>query len=177
MTTGHRIAGAVLVMAAMAAAPARGQESEPAISKVAWLTGCWAGTAGSEQVEENWMPLRAGTLVGAGRAVRGERTTSVELTVIRMAGDTLVFHAFPVGQPPALFPAESVGDSAVVFANPQHDFPQRISYRRVGPDSAVARIEGTSPDGTRGFDFHYARVACPSGSDSAAKAAETGVTR
>lgn len=107
------------------------------------------------------MPLRAGTLVGMARAIRNDRTTSVELTVIRLRGDTVAYHAFPVGQAPAIFPVESLSDSSVVFANAAHDFPQRISYRRVGADSLVARIEGPGEGGVRGFDYHMARAACP----------------
>ena len=158
-----RYAAALLCASLAWAAPAGAQQTDAsALARVGWLTGCWAGSAGTEAVEEHWLPLRAGTLVGAGRATRDDRTTSVELMVIRMHRDTLAFHAFPVGQAPALFPAESVTDSAVVFANPAHDFPQRITYRRVGGDSLVARIEGPGDDGPRGFDYHLHRVACAS---------------
>jgi hypothetical protein len=160
-----RCAAAVLAASIASTATAGAQQSEArstgAPAQVQWLTGCWAGAAGADTFEEHWMPLRAGTLVGTGRATRGERTTSIELMVIRMRGDTLAFHAFPVGQEPAVFPAESVSDSAVVFANPAHDFPQRISYRRVGGDSLVARVEGPGDDGPRGFDYHLRRVTCP----------------
>lgn len=143
--------------------PAGAQQADSlALARVEWLTGCWAGSAGSQAVEEHWLPLRAGTLVGAGRARESDRTTSVELMIIRMHGDTLAFHAFPVGQAPAVFPAVSVTDSAVVFFNPAHDFPQRITYRRVGSDSLVARIEGPGDDGPRGFDYHLRRETCAS---------------
>jgi hypothetical protein len=53
-----------------------------------------------------------------------------------------------------------VSDSAVAFANPEHDFPQRILYRRVGADSLIARIEGKQGDKVRGIDFPMTRVAC-----------------
>jgi hypothetical protein len=160
----RRPAAAALLLSTVLAASAHAQGEATPLSQASWLTGCWSGGVGSEQVEENWMPLRAGTLVGAARGTRGERTTSVELTIIRMRGDTLAYHAFPVGQAPAVFPVESVNDSAMVFANPAHDFPQRISYRRVGADSAVARIEGPGENGPRGFDYHLRRVSCPAAS-------------
>lgn len=131
------------------------------LSRLQWLTGCWSGTSEGEAVEENWMPLRGGTLVGAARAIRGDRTVSVELAVIRMRGDTIVYHAYPTGQQPARFAVETLTDSAVAFANPAHDFPQRIIYRHASGDSLIARIEGPGRDGPQGFDYRMRRVACP----------------
>ena len=161
MTRTARVAAIAAVLSLGIASTGAAQMDDGGLARLQWLAGCWAGTAGSDAVEENWMPLRAGSLVGTGRATRGEQTTSLELTVIRLRGDTLAYHAFPVGQKPAVFPVESLGDSAVVFANPAHDFPQRISYRRAGADSLVARVEGPGDDGMLGFDYHMRRVECP----------------
>jgi hypothetical protein len=67
----------------------------------------------------------------------------------------------PFGQPPAEFIAASVSDTMVVFENPQHDFPQRVIYRKRGADSLIARIEGTMNGKSRGVDFPYAKGRCP----------------
>ena len=150
------IAASVLLARGSAA-----QTPSDQLSRLQWLAGCWSGTSAGNAVEENWMPLRGGTLVGAARAVRGDLTTSIELAVIRMRGDTLVFHAYPVGQQPAQFAVESLSDSVVAFANPAHDFPQRIIYRHVAADSLVARVEGSGTDGPQGLDYGMRRVACP----------------
>lgn len=61
----------------------------------------------------------------------------------------------------AVFPASEVTDSSVVFENAEHDFPQRIGYRRVGGDSLVAWIEGTAGGKARRVEFPYRRAACP----------------
>ena len=55
----------------------------------------------------------------------------------------------------------AVSDSAVIFENPAHDFPQRIIYRRRGADSLLARVEGMRGGRLRGLDFPYRRVPCP----------------
>lgn len=157
----------LLMLLFATAGSAHAQESRDSLpraaelERAAWLAGCWEGTAGSFAVEEHWLPLRAGTLVSAARSTRDGRTASLELAVIRMRGDTLAYHAYPVGQAAAVFPAESAGDSALVFANPHHDFPQRIVYRRAGADSLVARIEGPGRDGWQAFDYRMRRVTCP----------------
>lgn len=157
-----RLGAAVLaVCGAMVPSPAQAQQDTAPLQRMAWLSGCWEGMVGTRTVEEHWLPLRAGTLVSASRATSGDRTTSVELAVLAMRGDTLAYHAYPVGQSPAVFDAVALTDSAATFANPAHDFPQRIIYRRVGADSLVARIEGPGENGPRGFDYHMRRAVCP----------------
>ena len=64
-------------------------------------------------------------------------------------------------RPRAEFASTAVSDTAVVFENLAHDFPQRIIYRRRGADSLVARIEGTRGGQMRGRDFPYRKAACP----------------
>lgn len=130
------------------------------LARLGWMAGCWTGTSGGLISEEQRMPLRAGSMVGVGREIRGDRLTSAELTIVRLRADSLVYEAFPTGQAAAVFVATMVTDSSVTFANPAHDFPQRIMYRRVGADSLLARIEGERNGQVRGFDYPMRRVAC-----------------
>lgn len=51
--------------------------------------------------------------------------------------------------------------SSVVFENPEHDFPKKIFYRRQGPDSLVAGIEGPRGGLTRTINYPYRRIRCP----------------
>ena len=144
-------------MSLIAVAAARPGAGETA--RLGWLTGCWEMRRGALVVEEQWMAPRGGTMLGMSRTARGDSTLEYELVVIRSRGDTLVYQAHPSGQPGAEFAATEVSDSHVVFANPAHDFPQRISYR-ARPDSLVARVEGMRGGRTRSRDFPYRRAAC-----------------
>lgn len=153
-----------MLVAALVAVPGvlSGQLEAPnALARMAWLVGCWQGESGDRVVEEHWFAPRGGTMLGSARATRGDRTTSVELTVLRMARDTLMYHAYPVGQSPAVFPAIALDDDGATFANPEHDFPQRIIYRRVGADSLVARVEGPLNGRETSVDYAMRRVRCP----------------
>jgi hypothetical protein len=100
-------------------------------------------------------------MLGMGRTVRNDTLVEFEQLRLTQRGTSAVYHAEPSGQAPAEFVATAVSDSLVTFSNPQHDFPQRIIYRRRGADSLVARVEGTRGGAVRGVDFPYARVACP----------------
>jgi uncharacterized protein DUF6265 len=130
------------------------------IDRVKWLQGCWQSTRGESTVEEQWMPPRGGTMLGMGRTVRGGKTTEYELVVIKEQGDALAYEAHPSGQPSATFLSTMASESSVVFENAQHDFPQRVGYRRDGADGLQAWIEGDIKGKPRRVDFAYRRVRC-----------------
>jgi len=147
--------------AVILATPAAAQR-KASVQQLSWLAGCWRQTAGARVVDEQWMTPRAGVMLGMSRTVRDD-TLLVEYEQLRIADQAggAVYHAEPSGQPSSDFTAAGVSDTMVTFANPAHDFPQRIIYRKRGADSLIARIEGTRGGQTRGIDFPYVRVACP----------------
>jgi hypothetical protein len=166
MPFASRLASVVVIAAAaspLAVRPATVQSPSP-VARLAWLAGCWQQTGRNGQVvDEEWMAPRAGLMVGMGRTVRGDSVIEYEhLRIFSRAGHA-IYHAEPSGQTPAEFSARSVTDTLVLFENPQHDFPQRIIYRRRGSDSLLARVEGSMNGRARGFDFPYARVRCGGG--------------
>lgn len=132
----------------------------PTVDAAKFLTGCWSGTSGTRSFEERWMAPRGGAMVGAARSFKGDAMTSVELTILRIRDGKLVYDANPVGQPPATFMAITADGSQLVFENKEHDFPQRIIYRRVSVDELFARIEGTIGGKERAVDYPMKRVPC-----------------
>jgi uncharacterized protein DUF6265 len=142
---------------------ARAQHARTLVQQLSWITGCWRQSTGggTRVIDEQWMSPRGGTMLGMSRTVRGDSLLEFEHLQILERSGRLVYHAEPSGQPPADFVASTVSDTLVVFENPEHDFPQRIIYRRRGTDTLVARIEGPRNGQTRGIDFPYMRVSCP----------------
>jgi hypothetical protein len=144
-------------------APSEAAQGIAAVQRLSWFAGCWRRQAASSAVvvEEHWMIPRAGMSLGVGRTVRGDSlvTTFEQLRLFHRAGRA-VYHAEPAGQPPADFEAQSTSDTLVVFENASHDFPQRISYRKHGADSLIARTEGTVRGQARAFEFAYTRTSC-----------------
>ena len=170
-----------IVTAATAAATAlagplgpRQPSQETGIEQLAWISGCWVYTSPRVFIEELWTRPAGGTMLGVSRTLRrsptGDSTMAWEFIRVYARGTDLVYAAQPHNQPAAEFMSERVSDSVVTFANPAHDYPQRIIYRRVGKDSLRARVEGTQGGRTpgarsRASDFPYVRAAC----DSAAR--------
>jgi hypothetical protein len=142
-------------------ASAVGAESE--IERLAWLAGCWASDGGEPGSEERWMPLAGGTMLGVGRTVRQGKTVAFEFMEIRHLPDgKLAFIAHPSGQDTAVFTAQRVSDSEVVFENPEHDFPQRVAYAKDGESKLRARIEGNEGGALRVIEFPMSRTSCDS---------------
>lgn len=153
---------AVTGVAVLAGAVASGSQETPSIEALSWMAGCWE-TAPSDGnlYEEVWLAPRGGVMLGVSRTLREGRAVAHEFLRIGEEEGTLVYLADPSGQTPTRFTASEVGDRAVTFVNPEHDFPQTIRYRSETPDVLQARIEGERQGETRGVDFPLRRARCP----------------
>lgn len=129
------------------------------IHDLAWLEGHWR-TDGPQPAnearftEEHWIAPLEGAMFGIGRTIRNRRTPSFEYLRIVEEGRQLVYIAQPDGGTAVRFPMVSSGPREVVFANPAHDYPQRIVYRRDG-ERIVATI--SLADGSRPQSWTFLR--------------------
>jgi hypothetical protein len=147
------------VLLLLSVSPAAGQSA--GVDGLAWLQGCWIQEDSERTIEEHWMAPRGDAMVGVSRTSRNGRLRAYELVVIRSDSSGITYTAHPSGQPGAAFRSTPVGDGAVAFENPEHDFPRRIVYERAGPDSLVAWIEGPIGGEPRRITFRYGRTPCP----------------
>ncbi len=129
------------------------------IDKLGFIAGCWTMVRpNGTKIDEQWFAPSGGTMIGMSRSVRDAKLREFEFMRIVPGDDgKLRYVAIPSGQPEAAFPVKEIGDNSVVFENPAHDFPQRILYRLVGPNTLVARIEGSYNGQARSADFPYQR--------------------
>lgn len=131
------------------------------IDRLAWLSGCWTSDGAEEGSGEQWSKPGGGTMLGTSRFVRNGKTVAYEFTRISETEDgSLVFIAAPSGQAGNAFPLASIDSHEVVFADPEHDFPQRILYRLIAPERLLGRIEGEVDGQTRAVDFPMTRSNC-----------------
>ena len=95
-------------------------------------------------------------MVGAARIGKGDALGVFEHTrIVRKPDGTLAFVAQPFGGPAAEFPMAAAGERMIEFANPAHDYPQRIRYWREG-NRLKARI--SLMDGSKAEDWDYGRM-------------------
>ncbi len=121
----------------------RGTTAGPDLTDLAWLAGNWTGTQDGLDMEELWLVPKGNTMLGVHRDVKGARTVSFEFLRIEAKADVITYWASPGGRPPTPFRMIELRGKSVVFANAEHDFPNRIIYWLDAKRSLHARIEGT----------------------------------
>ncbi len=133
-----------------------GQAPEPAgVQDLAWMSGSWESESAGRWTEESWLPPRGGAMLGLSRSGREEAMREYEYLRIQAGADGVpVYHASPGGRAPVGFRLVAHDAASATFENPQHDFPQRIHYRRDG-DTMVATISAI--DGSNAMRWTYRR--------------------
>jgi hypothetical protein len=131
------------------------------IGELHWLAGCWVSDGGESGSGELWTIPAGGSMLGVNRTVRGGRTTAFEfMRITETEHGELLFIASPSGQETTVFVLLSIADDEVVFENPDHDFPQRVIYRRESPGRLLGRIEGEINGEERSIGFPMTRTDC-----------------
>ena len=123
------------------------------IEDLGWLAGCWQGEGGGGANRECWMAPEGGLMLGVNRVIT-PRGTQFEFLRIAPHEGGLALLASPGGKPAVPFALIESDPSRAVFANPEHDFPQRITYARDG-DALSARVEARQDDGWAGFEISW----------------------
>lgn len=132
------VLGALLLAAQDTVASAR--------STLDWMAGHWCMHLGDNTFEEFWLPPHLGQAIGLGRAISGEHVGTFEYMRIVEEDGLRTFIAQPGGAEPTTFLEVDSGTDWIRFENPDHDFPQRVEYRREG-DRLHAIISGPGADG------------------------------
>ncbi|WP_439108065.1 DUF6265 family protein [Congregibacter sp.] len=117
-----------------------------------WLVGCWESF--ENYSTEVWVKNPDGSLLGFSASVEDAEIAFYELLYIREVGGTLTYTAHPSGQSPAVFVLSEEDEQRVVFENPSHDYPQRISYEL---NDAVLTAEISLMNGDRRLSFSQER--------------------
>ncbi|MDA1369775.1 MAG: DUF6265 family protein [Proteobacteria bacterium] len=123
-------------------------------SSLDWLSGCWVTDDQSSQ--EVWVVNSDKSLLGFGVALDAGKIVFYEVLSITQNDNGLwTYTAHPSGQESASFIEVETSENRVVFAKPDHDYPQVISYRRhAGQLYAIISLLGG--DNPNSFD----KIAC-----------------
>jgi ketosteroid isomerase-like protein len=166
-SAGAAVAGASSPLSSSSPPSSAARELTPALQPLAWWLGTWDAEDGSSR--EHWV-ANGGALYGVALDARG----GFEVLIVddgedgKPADGKLRLFAMPGGSPAVEFAHVAdeggqggQGGSGVLgasarFANPAHDFPKQVSYRRDG-DALAAEISG---DG-KAIPFRFRRAVDP----------------
>jgi hypothetical protein len=120
-----------------------------------WMAGTWCANANTQRIEEVWLAPAGGLMLGMSRSVAAnQKGPQFEFLRVELRDGVPTYLAQPQGAPPVAFKLTQSTDSSARFENPQHDFPQRIEYRRTG-HALRAEIAGPRQGKERVIAFDY----------------------
>lgn len=111
----------------------------------AWLKGAWQNKMAKGISMEVWEQKDDSTLTGKSYFIKGNDTFLSETISLEQRNNILYYIPTVNNQnngAAVSFKQTKATNTELVFENPAHDFPQRISYTLVRKDSIVAEISG-----------------------------------
>jgi sarcosine oxidase delta subunit len=115
------------------------------IEKANWLIGVWENKSPEGIATEIWVKQNDTAYYGTSYFVIGKDTVSSETISLTQVGKDLFYIPTVKNQnngKAVKFTLTTLSDNQLVFENPKHDFPQKISYKKISNDSLVAEISG-----------------------------------
>lgn len=134
---------------------------DPVFRKLWALEGLWKMETSKGPIFEQWSKTDDSTLTGQSFRVNGADTLIIETIRLVQDRDGIAYIPAVTNQndgKPVRFQLIGHENNRFTFENPEHDFPQRIIYTLITPDSLVARIEGLSKGKPAGSNFYFKRV-------------------
>lgn len=134
---------------------------ENSIVKTKWLLGTWENKSSRGSIYETWTKVSATEMNGKSYALKDLDTIFYETIKLVQEPEGLYYIPTVKNQNdmlPVKFTLKSISESAMIFENPDHDFPQMISYSLIEPDSLVAEISGIKNGKLRKQQFPMKRI-------------------
>lgn len=115
------------------------------IKMAEWLIGSWENETDQGILSENWEKTNDSLFHGQSYFIKKKDTLHSESVELSQNGEELIYSPTVKGQNndlPVAFKLTSATAKQLIFENPAHDFPQKITYRMITADSLVAEISG-----------------------------------
>ena len=109
------------------------------------LLGTWEYKYTEGNLKEIWTKVNDSTFEGESYFIKAKDTIHFETIDLQQKGEELTYSAKVKGQnndKAVAFKLTKNNDQELVFENPKHDYPQKISYKNVSKDSLITEISG-----------------------------------
>ncbi|MDF1864440.1 MAG: DUF6265 family protein [Saprospiraceae bacterium] len=125
-----------------------------------WLIGKWKREGKRNTIFEEW-EKEGGSFVGKSYVELGnELKISETLEIFQKESETFYTPTVINQNEGEAIPFKMLGSfkDRFIFLNSEHDFPQKIVYRKIGKDSLKVQISGPMNDTWRKIDFDFEKV-------------------
>ncbi len=115
------------------------------LKKMEWLVGSWEQKLPDGTISETWKKENDSTFSGKSFFIKEKDTIHLESIKLTQKADDLLYIPTVSGQnnnEPTTFTLTSDAENAFTFENPAHDYPQKISYKKVSDTNLIATISG-----------------------------------
>ncbi|NRA13718.1 MAG: hypothetical protein HRT57_17390 [Crocinitomicaceae bacterium] len=115
------------------------------LKKSDWLIGKWQYNSSEGNATEIWEKKNDSLYVGESYFIIGQDTVQSEQINLEQHGSALLYIPTVKDQnngKPVKFTLTLATSKLLVFENPAHDFPQKISYTKIASDSLVVEVSG-----------------------------------
>lgn len=132
------------------------------LQQLSWLKGSWIMQRGKAAITEVWMNTADTIMLGSSSVVNDQGDTMMTEKIILLEQNDTLWYIPTVGNQndgrAVRFGELSFSDTMVSFQNLQHDYPQRIIYRKISDTEIEARIEGMDQGKSASDVFHYKKT-------------------
>lgn len=115
------------------------------LEKANWLIGTWENKSEEGSATEIWEKDNDSTFSGKSYFIIGKDTVGSETISLEQRGDEFFYIPTVKDQndgKAVKFKLTSSSTKQLIFENPKHDFPQKITYTQITADSLLAEISG-----------------------------------
>ena len=131
------------------------------LEKAEWFLGQWVNKSFDAEFSETWMKENDSVYTGESYFIKYSNDTlfaeTMKLAETNGKLNMIVTVANQNDAQPVSFEMTLANDTLLIFENPEHDFPNKIAYRRVNNDSIVAQIVGIKDGKEASEQFPFKR--------------------
>lgn len=124
------------------------------LEKANWFLGCWENKTPEATFSEEWKIENDSLYLGKSYFINNDDTLFAETVRLEQRKNDLVYVVTVPNQneeQPVAFKLTYSTADYLVFENPEHDFPKKITYKLVTNESLYAEISGNGK--SQGFPF------------------------
>lgn len=129
------------------------------MQKLLWIVDKWVSQSENSTSYEHWEKTNETLYTGGSETIKNGDTVFAEKLKIELIEGKVYYIADVAHNPaPVKFLLTEVNDNSAIFENPDHDFPQKITY--INENGILhAVIEGPGKDGkTKKVDFFMQKM-------------------